>query len=79
MFFIGVHRPPASAPNGKLCPTLVPGEALTAGAQPGLVDFPHPALGQDFTPSPTARRAQACRDLHAQYCDRVVDVGSEFD
>jgi hypothetical protein len=23
------------------------------------VDLPHPALGQDFTPSPTARRAQA--------------------
>ena len=25
----------------------------------GHADFPHPALGQDFTPSPTARRAQA--------------------
>ena len=25
----------------------------------GHEDFPHPALGQDFTPSPTARRAQA--------------------
>jgi site-specific DNA recombinase len=25
--------------------------------KPGLVDLPHPALGQDFTPSPTARRA----------------------
>src|SRR3984893_3363010 len=24
--------------------------------EPGLVDLPHPALGQDFTPSPTARR-----------------------
>jgi transposase len=27
--------------------------------EPGLVDLPHPALGQDLTPSPTARRAQA--------------------
>jgi hypothetical protein len=25
----------------------------------GHADFPHPALGQDFTSSPTARRAQA--------------------
>jgi len=25
----------------------------------GHADFPHPALGQDFTPSPTARRARA--------------------
>src|SRR5262249_51466753 len=25
----------------------------------GHADFPHPALGQDITPSPTARRAQA--------------------
>src|SRR6516225_8035971 len=24
----------------------------------GQADLPHPALGQDFTPSPTARRAQ---------------------
>jgi hypothetical protein len=28
----------------------------------GLADFPHPALGQDITPSPTARRAQARSD-----------------
>ena len=27
--------------------------------EPGHADLPHPALGQDFTPSPTARRAQA--------------------
>src|ERR1700716_3741413 len=25
----------------------------------GQADFPHPDLGQNFTPSPTARRAQA--------------------
>src|SRR6266849_2193990 len=27
--------------------------------EPGHADLPHPALGQDFTPSPTARRAHA--------------------
>ena len=39
------------------------GSALTPFPHPahrtGHADFPHPALGQDFTPSPTARRAQA--------------------
>ena len=30
-----------------------------SGHRTGHEDFPHPALGQDFTPSPTARRAQA--------------------
>ena len=29
----------------------------------GLVALPHPALGQDLTPSPTARRAQALPDV----------------
>src|SRR5258705_13578900 len=32
----------------------------------GQADFPHPALGQDFTPSPTARRAQAGTGVRAQ-------------
>ena len=32
----------------------------------GHADFPHPALGQDFTPSPTARRAQAGTGARAQ-------------
>ena len=32
----------------------------------GRADFPHPALGQDLTPSPTARRAQACSGVRAQ-------------
>ena len=27
----------------------------------GRADFPHPALGQDFTPSPTARHAPSAR------------------
>src|SRR5664279_2151071 len=30
-----------------------------AGHTTGHADLPHPALGQDFTPSPTTRRAQA--------------------
>src|SRR5881392_2039140 len=32
----------------------------------GQADFPHPALGQNFTPSPTARRTQACSGVRAQ-------------
>src|ERR1700732_5032418 len=32
----------------------------------GHEDFPHPALGQDFTPSPTARRAQAGTGVRAR-------------
>src|SRR5213594_3202374 len=32
----------------------------------GHADFPHPALGQDFTPSPTARRAQAGTGVRAR-------------
>ena len=32
----------------------------------GHADLPHPALGQDFTPSPTARRAQAGTDVRAR-------------
>src|SRR6202521_4602188 len=34
--------------------------------EPGLVDLPHPALGQDLTPSPTARRAQAGTGVRAR-------------
>ena len=32
---------------------------LTEQQRTGHADLPHPALGQNFTPSPTARRAQA--------------------
>src|SRR6266446_6544393 len=32
----------------------------------GHADLPHPALGQDLTPSSTARRAQACSSVRAQ-------------
>jgi hypothetical protein len=34
--------------------------------EPGLVDLPHPALGQDLTPSPTTRRAQAGTGVRAR-------------
>jgi len=37
-----------------------------AGHTTGQADFPHPALGQDFTPSPTTRRAQAGLGVRAQ-------------
>src|SRR5262249_22975602 len=32
----------------------------------GHADLPHPALGQDLTPSPTARHAQARSDVRAR-------------
>jgi hypothetical protein len=32
----------------------------------GHADLPHPALGQDLTPSSTARRAQACSSVRAR-------------
>jgi hypothetical protein len=35
--------------------------------EPGLVDLPHPALGQDFTPSPTARRSLQPELLPSQH------------
>jgi hypothetical protein len=39
----------------------------------GQADFPHPALGQNFTPSPTARRAQAGSGVRAQ--SARIDAG----
>src|SRR5450755_4357871 len=48
----------------------------------GRADFPHPALGQDLTPSPTTRRAQAGSDVRARsarrdarvdFCDTVAE------
>src|SRR6266404_5609520 len=45
------------------------GSAMTPFPHPahrtGRADLPHPALGQDFTPSPTARRAQADTGVRA--------------
>jgi hypothetical protein len=56
-----------SAPFVWRCLT---GSAMAPFSHPahrtGQADFPHPALGQDFTPSPTARRAQACSGVRAQ-------------
>ena len=40
----------------------------------GRADFPHPALGQDFTPSPTARRAQACTGVRARSARKGAGV-----
>src|SRR5215831_20577494 len=37
----------------------------------GRADLPHPALGQDLTPSPTARRAQAGTGARAQSARKV--------
>src|SRR5262245_66305075 len=45
----------------------------------GQADLPHPALGQDLTPSPTARRAQARSGVRARSArkDAGVDKRSE--
>ena len=40
----------------------------TSGSKTGRADHPHPALGQDLTPSSTARRAQAGSDVRARPC-----------
>jgi hypothetical protein len=40
----------------------------------GQADFPHPALGQNFTPSPTASRAQACSGVRAQSARKDAGV-----
>jgi len=42
----------------------------------GRADFPHPALGQDLTPSSTARRAQAGPDVRARSARRGARVDS---
>ena len=42
----------------------------------GRADFPHPALGQDLTPSSTARRAQAGSRVRARSARRGARVGS---
>ena len=56
-----------SAPFVRRCLT---GSTITPFSHPahrtGQADFPHPALGQNFTPSPTARRAQAGSSVRAQ-------------
>ena len=42
----------------------------------GRADFPHPALGQDLTPSSTARHAQAGSDVRARSARRDARVDS---
>src|SRR5258707_7837839 len=41
-----------------------------ANERTGHADLPHPALGQNFTPSPTARRAQAGIGVRARSAHR---------
>jgi hypothetical protein len=43
--------------------------------EPRLADFPHPALGQDITPSPTARRAQAGTGVRDRSTRKGAGVG----
>src|SRR5450755_2427189 len=47
-----------------------------ASRRPGRADFPHPALGQDLTPSPTTRRAQAGSDVRARSARKDARVDS---
>src|SRR5271157_3488486 len=42
----------------------------------GRADLPHPALGQDLTPSSTARRAQAGSSVRARSARRGARVDS---
>src|SRR5262245_54567126 len=48
----------------------------------GQADFPHPALGQDITPSPTARRGLwLCAErnvVHTGFADRWFAASSGF-
>jgi hypothetical protein len=54
------------------------GSAMTSFPHPahrtGHADLPHPALGQDFTPSPTALRAQAGPGVRARSARRGARV-----
>ncbi len=56
------------------------GRAMTPFPHPahrtGRADFPHPALGQDFTPSPTARCAQAGSDVRVRSARKGARVDS---
>src|ERR1700681_24269 len=44
----------------------------------GRADFPHPALGQDLTPSSTTRRAQAGSDVRARSARRGARVDTQI-
>src|SRR5262249_22314259 len=49
--------------------------AITLFDRTGHADFLHPALGQDFTPSPTARCGQAGSDVRV----RSARIGARVD
>src|SRR5260370_11587761 len=42
----------------------------------GHAELPHPALGQDLTPSPTTRRAQAASGVRARSARKGARVGT---
>jgi acyl carrier protein len=48
-------------------------------AAKGLVDLPHPALGQELRPSPTARRAQAGIGVRARSARKGAEVDKRLD
>jgi hypothetical protein len=54
-----LYRSPSSAWRARSTAHFSAVHHTTNSNRTGHADFPHPALGQDFTPSPTARRAQA--------------------
>jgi hypothetical protein len=66
-----------SAPFVRRCLT---GSTISPFSHPahrtGQADFPHPALGQNVTPSPTARRAEAGSGVRAQSARKDARVDS---
>src|SRR3984893_2800869 len=60
----------------RRCPSTL---AITPFSHPahrtGRADLPHPALGQNVTPSPTTDRGQAVRDVR----DRSTRTGARVD
>ena len=60
-----------SAPFGSRCPTSHAVAPFPVAAhRTGRADFPHPALGQGFTPSPTARHAPSARGVRDPWSRR---------
>jgi hypothetical protein len=53
---------------------LSAGVGAILGSRTGRARLRHPALGQNFTPSPTARRAQACSGVRAQSARKDAGV-----
>jgi hypothetical protein len=63
-----------SAEEGELEAITDAIEAYESVHEPGLVDLPHPALGQDLTLSATARRAQAGTGVRARSARKGAGV-----